>query len=129
MLHKHILYVCEFLLSLKISVTPLEIYIKIIRDTIIYLPKLSSLICVRAFNIYKSEAARNFLYHFKSIDIIDGDFFDDIFLLTKDKFLLDSFNAKEYLLKYSDVAVAGFDPFKHYYIFGQFEGRNGFFNE
>jgi len=124
-LHENILKAYNFLKNLGVHTSPAILYNKIIRDTIIFMPKLSSMICVRAFNMYKESSNKNYIYYFKSIKVLEGFFYKDIFLLQNDERLLSNFDPVTYLTENLDVANSGTDPFEHFILFGQFEGRKG----
>ena len=126
-LHSNISAACKILLSHNFKIDEFSIYMNIVRDTIVYFPKLSSLISVQFFNLYKIQPAMNFIYYFKAIGITEGQEVNDIFILNKDLNQLRYFDSLKYLSAYPDVALANVDPFCHYYSYGKIEGREGFF--
>ncbi len=109
-----------------LNVTLKDIYFKIIKDTMIFFPSLSSLICVMAYNFFNSKIFQDYIYYFMASGILEGEFVNEIFVMSGDKLNASRFDGKAYLLKNKDVALAGIDPFHHYYVFGKFEGRTGF---
>jgi hypothetical protein len=116
---------CAVLSSQGIDISARDIFIKIIRDTIVYLPRLSSLISVMAYNLYCDILFKNYILYFSASNLLAGKFVNTLYMMPDDELNSSAFNGVKYLLDNPDVARAGDDPFDHYCRFGKLEGRTG----
>jgi hypothetical protein len=115
------------LLGNGLDVSLVDIFSSIVRDTILYFPKISSEVAVMANNCLNYSIFKENIFYFMSLGVLDGEFFNETFVLADDRLKALNFDGPRYLIENPDVARAGADPFRHYYSYGKLEGRSGCF--